>query len=289
MMSDISAGITFFNGDLSQVEITLARFENRVRRVFVFANSNLVEVSALASKFRYVDVLGTGHNIGVSRALNALIHAARDANSDYVVLLDQDTSVDDEYFSHLLSSRQVLKNDDKVAAVFPILKSPVDFKKNRIFVSYQARINNIEYIGVTFAPISAGLYSVDLLGKIPFSEELFVDLIDVYWGLTVTRAGHKLLISKQIEVLHTIGYGTLGRGWFKIPKQSDMRYIDYLRGAKLIVKDNEISFKWRLLIILQSIKIIVVRLLCCRSRYVFAKNALTVLGKNKLPKVNNAF
>jgi GT2 family glycosyltransferase len=270
-MISISAGLTFFHGELPAVQSTLQRLTGHVSHIFVYANSSLAELSKLSAQFQNVVVLGSGKNIGLSRALNSLVEASREAQSNAVLLLDQDTVIDDLFVHSLSRANNLINRERSIAAIFPQLQPPEGYKKQRVFVEDEINIQSSMYLSVPFAPLSAGIYQVELLSRVPFSERLFVDLIDVYWGLTVRKEGYKLLIDTDLNLIHTIGNGILGRGALKIPLQADSRYIDYVSASQHIAADRAIPIRWRFLILIQAFKIILVRIIFGQNRRIFIR------------------
>lgn len=273
-MRRLSIGLTFFHGELLIVEKTLQQLAGHVLQIYIYANSSKLDLERLAAEHHNVSILGTGENVGLSSALNMMAIAAQDAGSQAIILLDQDTIINEEYVASLPEVYDLLMAELGVAAFFPQLDPPAGYKKHRVFIDSQVTLHEVTYLTVPFAPLSGGMYKLSVLSKIPFSEYLFVDLVDVYWGLTVQKAGHQLLIAPNVRLVHTIGRGIIGFGPLKIPLQSNMRYLDYCWGARRIAADQAIPAQWRLLILLQAAKIVFVWTIFGQKRLSFIRELI---------------
>jgi rhamnosyltransferase len=269
----IAAGLTFFHGDFDKVCAKLKIISFSFSHIILFANSHRDEFVEFARGLPGLTVLGTGENVGLSIALNNIWRKARSYDCLAVMLLDQDTELNNDFLGQMPKLLAQLLTQTEVAAIFPRLIAPNGFKTPRVFrKGHNAFSSSLQ--AVSFAPISGGMYKISVLERYPFSERLFIDLIDVEWGLRVNKVGLKLLMSSGFKLVHTVGVGTLGRTFLRIPLQPDWRYESYILSTLFLGTQIHVSLTWKVRLLAQSVRIAFVRLVFRNGRWKFVSDLI---------------
>ena len=142
-----------------------------------------------------VTVLAHGRNVGLGAALNIAVRALPE-EADAVLLLDQDSELPPEIVPGLVADLA----DPAIGVAAP---SPWDPKHQRYYCS-DARRNAT--VSDEEAVITSGmLVRREVLEKIPFDEDMFIDWVDVAFCLAVRRAGWRIVIDWRLRLPHEIG------------------------------------------------------------------------------------
>lgn len=133
-------------------------------------------------------------NVGIAGALNAGVAAAASRGATHVLVLDQDSRVEDGYVAAALTlfTREAASGVTLVAAV------PETVENERITVQRDGR---------PFDPIQSGqLMSVAAIEKVgPFAEDFVIDAVDSEYTLRARREGYEFSVVPDSDLEHTLG------------------------------------------------------------------------------------
>ncbi|MEY9926005.1 rhamnosyltransferase [Catenulispora sp. GP43] len=153
------------------------------------------ESSAPALAGPRVTVIDHGRNVGLGAALNIAVRELP-ADAEAVLFLDQDSELPPEIVPGLVADLA----DPAVGIAAP---SPWDPKHQRYYCS-DARRN--DSVSDEEAVITSGmLVRREVLEKVPFDEDMFLDWVDVAFCLDVRRAGWRIVIDWRLRLPHEIG------------------------------------------------------------------------------------
>ena len=142
-----------------------------------------------------VTVIDHGRNVGLGAALNLAVRELP-PDAEAVLFLDQDSELPPEIVPGLTA-------DLADAAVGIAAPSPWDPKHQRYYCS-DARRN--DSVSDEEAVITSGmLVRREVLEKVPFNEDMFLDWVDVAFCLDVRRAGWRIVIDWRLRLPHEIG------------------------------------------------------------------------------------
>jgi GT2 family glycosyltransferase len=151
-----------------------------------------------------------GRNVGTSGAYNYAMEAAESRGCPWLLLLDQDTTVSEDFLRAMILYSQRFREAPEVAAVVPFIFSHGTLVSPRRLLSF----NRVQQIPVTFSGLckdkayavnSATLMRVSALREIGgYSEEFWLDLSDVYVFQTLHRKGRYMYIAGDLRVEHSI-------------------------------------------------------------------------------------
>ena len=159
------------------------------------AGGSAPDSSAPALAGDRVTVIGHGRNVGLGAALNIAVRELP-GTCEAVLFLDQDSALPPEIVPGLVADLA----DPAVGIAAP---SPWDPKHQRYYCS-DARRN--DGTSEEEAVITSGmLVRREVLEKVPFDEDMFLDWVDVAFCLAVRRAGWRIVIDWRLRLPHEIG------------------------------------------------------------------------------------
>jgi rhamnosyltransferase len=151
-------------------------------------------------------------NVGTAGAINDTLQACRDANMDYLWLLDQDSRPEPYLLQNLLNTHAGLTTlgPSPVGIVAPLTRNVEDGTPNHPlrFDRYRHRLVSYESapLECDFLPASGMLLHLPSLVKLkPPSARYFLDVYDFALGLAAKKSGASVWICPQLELPHQIG------------------------------------------------------------------------------------
>ncbi|ACU77013.1 glycosyl transferase family 2 [Catenulispora acidiphila DSM 44928] len=142
-----------------------------------------------------VTVIDHGRNVGLGAALNLAVRELP-GTCEAVLFLDQDSELPPEIVPGLVA-------DLADAGVGIAAPSPWDPKHQRYYCSDAKRNDSVSD---EEAVITSGmLVRREVLEKVPFNEDMFLDWVDVAFCLDVRRAGWRIVIDWRLRLPHEIG------------------------------------------------------------------------------------
>jgi rhamnosyltransferase len=201
-----------------------------------------------------VHLVEQGSNNGIATALNAGFAAVRQRGSaEFVALFDQDSAPSDGMVSRLECYHDELIGRGPVAQIGPYF-----FEKNRghylPFIEFAAgfprRKHSSETGSWTTADylITSGalvpLSAIDRVGSL--DESLFIDYVDIEWGLRAKAAGLQSYGVFDVRMQHAIGEKALKLATVRLAMHKPIRRYYYYRNALLLCRRNYIPISWKL-------------------------------------------
>jgi rhamnosyltransferase len=138
-------------------------------------------------------------NGGIARSLNVGVERARSLGAEFVLTLDQDSSVSDGYVSELLAT---YRNSESAGV-------PVGFVAPELVGGAPVLREGTTGNGfdIAFDPIQSGLLLptavIDEVGD--FDERLFIDAVDTDFTVRVRATGKLPIVCKGLELGHSLG------------------------------------------------------------------------------------
>lgn len=177
-------------------------------RVLLWDNSP-VPASEVSLPFRFALRHG-GHNVGTSGAYNHAMELAESLSCSWLLLLDQDTQVSEEFLQGMIRYGEQFEQVAEVATVVPFIFSHGALVSPRRML----RFNRMQQIPVTFCGLckdkayavnSATLLRVAALKEVGgYSDEFWLDLSDVYVFQALHRIGKHMYVASDLRVEHSI-------------------------------------------------------------------------------------
>ncbi|MGY3855929.1 glycosyltransferase [Aeromonas intestinalis] len=183
-----------------------------------------------------------GGNIGIAAAQNTAIRFAKEHDYEYVIFIDDDSSISLVQINDLLSSYDFLeRNGYKVAALcaVPNQTGGLDVKKS---------IPKLErYLSSENLMSSSSITAVRTFNDIGmFDESLFIDYVDYEWGWRARNMGYDIIIDSSVVFSHHLGEGVLDLKVFRLGVPSPVRHYFQTRNMLKMMTLNYVPLRWKI-------------------------------------------
>ena len=177
-------------------------------RVLLWDNSP-IPVADVSLPFSF-DLRSARRNVGTSGAYNYAMEFAESLQYQWLLLLDQDTTLSDEFLLGMVGYAEKFRDELEIATVVPFIFSHGALVSPRRLRSF----NRLQQIPLTFSGLykdrayavnSATLMRVAALRQVGgYNEEFWLDLSDVYVFQALYRAGKYMYIAGDLRLEHSI-------------------------------------------------------------------------------------
>lgn len=160
-------------------------------------------------------LIANGANLGIAAAQNTGIAAARQAGARWVLLSDDDSAPAPGMVDSLLEAFAAPQPSPErpTAAIGPLVGEEREGRDQLVYVPrrWGPRRATPEELGqpllrVAFLIASGCLISMEALDRVGgMNEELFIDHVDLEWGLRARRAGYELVVDTRTAMVHSLG------------------------------------------------------------------------------------
>lgn len=218
-------------------------------------------------------VTNLGENFGLALAQNVGIRQAVASGASFVLLLDQDSLPTANMVAELLGAiRGLQENGVSVAAVGPLFvdergeAAPFVYRdKSRLRLREPQ--NGSDVVEVDFLIASGSLIPVrvfDVVGLM--EEELFIDYVDIEWGIRAKSKGYNSFGSFIAKMNHSLGDDWIEIKGRKLPIHSPLRHYYQCRNAIWLARRPWISPQWRKLFLSRQLKQFIIWVLFLSDR-----------------------
>ena len=182
-----------------------------------------------------IHLIRNSKNLGIAEALNTGIRYAANANYNWVITFDQDSTVTPDFTTTMWTAYESCPFKERVALISPVhCSSEADWKQKSAQESYPV------YSSIRTAMTSGSLIKTRaLLGVGLYDEAMFIDYVDFDLCLRLWRRGDKLICSRRSFLLHHLGspedYSIFGFP-FKIIAHSPIRRYYIMRNRVLMYR-----------------------------------------------------
>ncbi|MHB8354937.1 MAG: glycosyltransferase family 2 protein [Burkholderiales bacterium] len=198
-------------------------------------------------------LMALGENRGLAAAHNAGIAHARAHGFTHVLLMDQDSLPAPAMLAQLTEAfTQLSREHAQVAAVGPwyldpLLNNPPDFMRLRWWgISRYTPRADCPIVAVDYLISSGCLISLQALAAIGgMQEALFIDYVDIEWGLRARRLGWMLYGVFPARMTHSLGPRVARFLWRRFPLHSPQRHYFVVRNALWLYRDGALPLSWR--------------------------------------------
>ena len=202
------------------------------------------------------ELVALGDNYGIARAQNVGIDHARRQGADHVLLMDQDSLPAPDMVERLMAAVVELGGKDlPVAAVGPCY---LDHRQGEtapfVYLEGLKLRRRTPAAGDTVVEadflIASGclipIASLDKTGSM--AEELFIDYVDIEWGLRARNLGYLSYGVPAAHMEHSLGDEWIEFRGRRIPVHSPLRHYYHVRNAVWLCRRPWISAGWRLVL-----------------------------------------
>lgn len=251
----VSAIIVTYQPDLDDLARLVAAVSPQVGRLIVVDNGSQADLQGwLLRQAPAVRFMPLGANYGIARAQNAGIDAARTDGADYVLLLDQDSVPAPDMVSRLVEAAEAKRAGGiRVAAVGPRYEdarqmNPVPFirveglRLARRTCPSPAAVVEVDYLIASGCLIP--MAALDVVGGM--REDLFIDYVDIEWGLRAGREGYRSFGACAALMSHTLGDDPVYFRKRYIPVHSPLRHYYHFRNAVWLYRQPWPKANWKI-------------------------------------------
>ncbi len=262
----IGAVVVLFFPDIELVKRLLNGLTSEVQKVYIIDNTLDESLDCLSQDWFLAhgyDVVyrSLGDNYGIAKAQNVGIELAIKNGCDHIVFFDQDSAISKGVINTLLlTERAFLSQSVNVASVGPTFIDEKTghycnvFKRDRFF-SRKVKVTpeHKEPIHADFLISSGSLMRVEVLKKVGLMrEDLFIDWVDLEWGLRANRLGFVHFMVPAAIMFHRVGDRFLQFGKYRFNVHNDIRKYYIVRNTAHLLIDSNIETRWRLRFFLLS-------------------------------------
>lgn len=248
--------VVTFNPDSKRFKALLTNALPQVNCVVIVDNGSNPEVLEWIRQLVVpgrVELIELGGNLGIAKAQNVGIQHARDMGAAYVLLFDHD-SIPEKSMVHTLMDVLLNKVGQgiKVAAVGPRYfderqNNPPPFIKVRgLRVIRHACTHGQNCVPVSYVIASGSLIPLSTLDAVgDMREDLFIDYVDIEWGLRAAMMGYQTFGVCNALMQHDLGDAPLTFMRRSIPLHSPLRHYYLFRNAVLLYQQKNLPFLWK--------------------------------------------
>lgn len=251
-MNSVAAVIVTYFPDELLLERQALALKSQGLRVLLIDNGSQPDFKGWVEKRAGIidELIQLGSNLGIARAHNVGIQRAKLLGATHVLLMDQDSVPEPGMVEALLSEACRF---DRVAAVGPRY---VDERQNNPVPFLQIKGLSLVRHSCQDAPgalpvdylISSGslipISTLDVVGGM--REDLFIDYVDIEWGLRARHHGFQSYGVCRARMQHSLGDNPVKFFSRSIPVHSPLRHYYHFRNAVLLYRSGWLPLNWKI-------------------------------------------
>lgn len=251
---DMYAIIVTYNPDRNKINILIDSLSNQVDQIIVVDNSDQPGFKAkdLISEIQNQVIIDMGSNTGIATAINAGLNKAIKSGAKKVILFDQDSKPGPDMVKILVRAYDDLTRDGyRVSALGPRFHdsrrdTPTPFIRIRYFFLLRAACKPGALIPVDYLITSGCMIPVSCLSDIGLMrEDLFIDYVDIEWGLRANSKGYQAYGICDAVMEHSLGEEPLHFLGQELPTHNVIRNYYMFRNAVALYKSSHIPLMWK--------------------------------------------
>lgn len=216
----IAVGVVLYNPSYEEL-LNINTYIDNVDHVLIYDNSdekNIAEIKEVltSNTFTY---FYNGNNDGISKSFNRIFREAQSLKIDYILLLDQDSVIED------FNIDVIKKNLSKAKKSNYCLNVPFN------------KINEKEANNVIFAITSGMIIKTDFFLTIGgYDENLFIDGVDHDYCLRLLEVGESISLIKNVCLNQQLGRGK--KNLFGVYEHTAIRNYYIFRNRLYLIKKH---------------------------------------------------
>lgn len=251
----VSGIIVTYNPDLDALGSLIRAILPQLTNLIIVDNGSANNVEAWLSKAHpEAAIILLEKNLGIAKAQNIGIEEAEKYDSHYVLLLDQDSIPAPDMVLVLAEAiKKMQKNGVKVACAGPRYSDPRQenalpfiqtkgLKLKRHICNAKDDIVDVDYLIASGCLIPRA--TLDAVGLM--QEELFIDYVDIEWGLRAQQKGYQSLGVCAAYMKHQLGDEPIFFRGRRIPVHSPLRHYYHFRNAIWLYRRSWLRSNWKI-------------------------------------------
>jgi rhamnosyltransferase len=188
------AGVTIVYNPVSNIVDNIKTYIKQVELLYIIDNSEIHNpITDGLKTYGNIRMIVNNENKGIAAALNAAAKIAIKDGYDFLLTMDQDSTISDNLTNEML---KLFEKDEKIGVLSPYVVHMANPKK--------PLTTDIEKIMV--AMTSGSIIRLSTYKKIAgFEEKLFIDYVDHEYCLRIKSFGYKVMQLNSVCVYHNLG------------------------------------------------------------------------------------
>ena len=250
----VVAIIVTYNPVLQALAELLRATSLQVYRIIIVDNGSArePEIVASCSGIYNCECACLGKNTGIANAINHGIAMARNMKATHIVLFDQDSLPSLDMISILHDTLEGLSNQgDKVAAVGARFvdertMNPPPFIQLKYLFLFRHTCEHEQVVPVDYLISSGCMITISSLDQIGLmNSKLFIDYVDIEWGLRAKEMGFQLFGVCAAHMKHELGDTPLALLGRRLPLRSPLRHYYMFRNAVWLYRQPWVPLSWK--------------------------------------------
>ena len=235
-----------YNPNIIELKNNINSYINQVPLVIIVDNSTTAHfqdhVKSLQGIFSSIHLIQLGYNAGIAQAQNQGINYAILNNFDFIIEMDQDSSLYQLYIQKLSFSYLKLRaTNQRVGAVGGIA---INAKSGN---TYYGLKRNVGLYKVDKTLSSGLLVPCSVFKEIGQKDaKLFIDLVDWEWCWRAGSSGYQTFIDSDIFVSHSLGEGRIKMLGLEIGVPIPIRHYYSFRNTLHLFSKNYVPLAWKI-------------------------------------------
>lgn len=244
-----------YNPDLKLLASNLEEICRQVEKVVVVDNASDSPVVDFGPA---VSIIRNNKNLGTAGGFNKGVSWAQERDFTHVLFFDHDSLPHEGMVNSLLEVNDLLiQGSIKVAAVGPSFldirsSKPAPFIQFSGFrlIRMQCSGCAAKYHEASYLISSGTLISLKALQDIGgMDERLFIDYVDIEWGLRAYKKGWRCYGACCAKMKHQLGDRVIRfwlLRWREVPYHSPERHYYLFRNAMFLYRQNWVPYTWKI-------------------------------------------
>lgn len=253
----VAAVIVLYNPDMLLLDRLMRSVVGQVDKIYVIDNTpgSTADFSSFFDQYQAnISYVPLGENRGIATAQNVGIRASMDAGYSHVLLLDQDSALPQDMVNKLLDAEgELVRAGEKVAAVGPLFVDEKTGSFSRAIRHSYLRVHKIAVDQNLRKPVATDyvIASGSLIRMCVFADvgmmldELFIDWVDIEWGMRAKGRGYKSYIIPGTLLHHSVGDAAITILGREISLHSDVRNYYIVRNSTYLLRFKSMGWEWR--------------------------------------------
>ncbi|WPC74280.1 glycosyltransferase family 2 protein [Vibrio porteresiae] len=191
---------------------------------------------------------------GIAGALNIGLTYVSNTKADWCFLFDQDSRPEQDFFSKMLKQIAVAEDHHKTALFAPVyyetnlqkIADVIEITNGKLNRHKYRDIKNLDIVNATYTITSGSVINLSAWGVIGnYDESLFLDFVDIEWGMRASSVGYKVIVFPKIIMQHTLGDNPIRFFFFSFPCHSTIRHFYYFRNAIYMLRLKHVPLIWK--------------------------------------------
>lgn len=252
----VVAIVVTFHPELDQLNELLSSLVSQVDFTIVVDNGSGADVRGhiRSTGFERLECIGLPSNLGIAAAQNVGIARARELGSEYIMLSDQDSVPAKSMVIALVGAAERIRASGKqLACVGPRYlddrqQNPPPFiRVTGLTLERCACTAEDSIVPVDYLIASGCLIPMTVLDKVGgMREDLFIDYVDIEWGLRARSLGFQSYGVCAAQMRHSLGDQPIEFLGKKLPLHSPLRHYYHFRNAVLLYREGWVPGNWKL-------------------------------------------